>query len=106
MREARIRGAGNVVPEFTKEYVSKIMDMHGVDEYRIELWGDIRIVSKYDTWLIETDGEVIYLKHGNIRQIRVGNDRNSYHIHNVFYDLEYCVKSIVEHDKFKEGIID
>ena len=104
MRENRIRSSGNIVPPLTKDYVEPLMKKHGLDNYRVELWGDIRVMSKFDSWIIETDGAVIFLKQKKKKEIRKGNDRNSYHNHAVFYDLDYCLKSIVEHDKFKGSI--
>ena len=99
-RENKIRNSGNVV-SMKKEDIIRAMDSHGFTNYRINPWGSINLQSKFDYWIIESDGSVVYLKHGNEKLLRVGNERSSYHLHNVFYDLDFCIKSIKEHDEFK-----
>lgn len=81
------------------------MEEYNIENYRIELWGDVTVRTKFSNWKISTDPEeeVIYLHHENDKLARIGNYRSRYHIHNVFYDLDYCVKSIVEHDVFIEN---
>lgn len=102
-KEREIRKSGNVV-SFNPDEIERMMGEYGFEDYRIDLWGDIRLKSKFDSWIIEFDDEVIFLKHGNEKLMRVGNDRNSYHLHNVFYDFDYCVESIKEHDDYR-GIV-
>lgn len=101
-REKKIRANGNIV-SMRKEDIVKVMDKHGFTDYRVNPWGSIDLKSKYDYWVIESDDSVVYLKHGNEKLIRIGNERSSYHLHNVFYDLDFCIKSIKEHDEFKSG---
>lgn len=96
----RSRDGGKV--NFTDEEIKRVMEKYGVADYRIEVWGDISLQSKFSSWRIsiDPDDEVIFLHHENKKLIRVGNERSSYHIHNVYYDLDYCVKSIIEHDEY------
>lgn len=103
IKEREIRASKNVV-DASVEAVRGIMSKYGFENYRIEPWEDIRLVSKYDTWIIRTDGEVVFLWHGNSRKILVANDRGSYHLQNVFYDIDFAVKSVFEHDVFKEQV--
>lgn len=98
-KEMKIRSTGNKI-HLTDNIINDTMEMYHFDNYRIEFNGSIRLVSKHGVWIIEPDEEVIFLWHGNERCIRVRKERDSYHLQNVFFDLDYCVKSIYEHDQF------
>lgn len=98
-KEFEIRKSNNVVA-FDDITVENVMNKYNIEDYKIEVWGDISVKSKIDNWLIKTDGVVIALLHENAKIARVGNERSSWHIHNLFYDLDYCVKSIVKHDEY------
>lgn len=95
----KIINSGNKV-DFSDKNIHDTMVKYDMQDYRIEVWGDVRVVSKFGSWIIKVDNEVVYLYHASQKNIKIGNDRSSYHIHNVFYDLDYCVRSIAEHDSF------
>lgn len=101
----KIKNENNLV-DLSVRKVDKTMSKYGVPEYKIEDWGDVIVSTVFSNWKISTDEDenIIYLHHENERLARKGNYRSKYHIHNVFYDLDYCVKSIVEHENFKKGI--
>lgn len=102
IKERTIRASGNVV-SVSDEHIRDIMTKYGFENYRHEFWDEIRLVSKRGSWIIRYDEEVVFLLHGNEKKILGGNDRASYHLQNVFYDLDFAVKSVFEHDVFKKG---
>lgn len=93
--------------EFSDSEIERIMIKYDIADYTLGTWGDIIVRTRFSNWKIsvDPDEEVVFLHHENERLSRVGNYRSAYHIHNVFYDLDYCVKSIVEHDSYKESKI-
>lgn len=104
VKEAKIRQSRNVV-DISDEIIHRTMGKYNYDNYRIEVWGDITLKSDIDEWIIENDGEVIRLLHRTKGIISLkGNMRSSYHIQDVFYDLDYCIRSIRWHDDYKKGI--
>lgn len=106
IKEDKIKNSDNTV-DFSDDKIKEVMARYGYTDYRIEVWGDVSLKSKYDSWKISTDKKekVVYLHHANERLIRKGNNRSSWHLQNVFYDLDFCVKSIHSHDKYKERAI-
>ena len=94
-----IRSRDNVV-DFSISAIEEVMKKHNIETYNADPWGDLRVKSKYDSWIAYEANGVIYLLHANGR-IKSAGYRGDYHIQNVFYDLDYCVKSIVEHDEYK-----
>lgn len=103
-KEATIRRSGNEV-DFSENKIEEVMTKYGFTDYKIKFWGNIYLTSKFDNWIISTDKyeEVIFLHHATFQIDRKGNNRSSYHVHNVYYDLDFCVKSISEHDEYKEN---
>lgn len=99
-KEYKIRSSKNKIV-ISEDLVHEVMGEFHVVDYRMELWDEIRLKSNHGSWIIRWDEEVIFLWHGSETSIRFGNDRSSYHLQNVFYDLHFCVKSIVEHDMYK-----
>ena len=99
-KENVIRRSGNCV-DFSEDMIQKVMEKYNIKDYRLDPWGDLRIQSKFDLWIIRADEEVVVLWHGSDRKLRIGNDRSSYHMQNVFYDLDFAVQSIIEHDEYK-----
>ena len=95
----QIRQSGNKIL-LTDNIITDTMDMFGFEDYRICPWGEVRLKSRYGNWIVRWDDEVIFLWHGSDRIIKHGNERDSYHLQNVFYDLPYCIRSIKEHDDF------
>ena len=98
-KENEIRHSGNKI-NLTDDITIDTMNEFGIEDYRIDPWGDIRINSAHGNWIVRSDDEVIYLWHRNEGSSQAKSDRNSYHLQNVFYDLPYCVGSIVEHDEY------
>lgn len=101
-KEAVIRNSNNKI-DFTESEAIEMLKKYGFGNYDIKFWGDIHIQSKYDNWVVSVDDrEVITLLHSTFLLNRMGNNRSSYHIQDVFYDLDYCLKTIYEHDMYKE----
>ena len=101
-RARKIRQSGNVV-EWSEDYIEKVMRKYGISNYKVSHWGGITIVTKLSEWRIEHDEVVISLKHSSRDVLSFQNDRGSYHLQNVFYDLDYCVKSIVSHEEYEKN---
>ena len=70
---------------------------------RVLIGGDIIIISKADTWVLKNEGNFLALYHRSM-VMSEGRMKESYHIQDVFYDLEYALASIVSHDEFVLGI--
>jgi len=78
------------------------MKEYGYDSYDIKLWGDVELSTPSGEWLIVFKDRFIELLHrSNLATVVWKNYRGHYHVQNVYYDLDYCVKSIKEHDLFK-----
>lgn len=66
---------------------------------KVTIGGDIIVRSKRDTWLIKDEGRFITLYHK--KTIFVGSKiKDSYHVQDVFYDLDFVFASIVSHDDY------
>lgn len=95
-----IEESGNEVV-FSEDIIESVMKDNNITNYKIDAAGNIRIISEFDTWIIETDGCVVFLYHSNKQMIRGGNERSSYHLHNVFYDLAYATRVVKQHDEYQ-----
>lgn len=100
-KEIEIIKSGNVV-DYSEQQKIEVLEKYNITNYRLELWGDIRLKSDHSYWLIKFEEDMVTLWHESDQVSSVGNDRSSYHKQNVFYDLEFCVKSISTH-KYKAG---
>lgn len=101
-KSKRIRLSGNVV-EWSDSCIESIMGKYKIENYKISHWGGITIITNLSEWRIENDGVIVSLKHSSKDVLSFQNDRGSYHLQNVFYDLDYCVKSIVAHEEYEKN---
>lgn len=103
-KEIKIREArGGDKMEISAEEIESVMKKYDILDYRVDTWDNIIVRTGLDNWKISLDDkmEVVQLHHENTRLARVGNHRSRYHLHNVFYDLDFCVKTIAEHDNYR-----
>ena len=66
----------------------------------VTISGDITVRSKCDNWVVVDEGNYYVLYHETTVGSR-GKNRHSYHIQDVFYDLDFLMASIVTHDDYK-----
>lgn len=97
----KIRKSNNVII-WNDELVKETMDKYGLSNYKVSDWEEIDLKTKYGNWRIEHDTRMIKLKHENSYTSAFQNDRGSYHLQNVFYDLDFCISSIVSHEEHLE----
>lgn len=99
-KKAEIVKYGNVV-DITDEEIHEVMKRYDFQNYTIEVWGDVNITTPSGRWRVIFEEKYIELQHMNSNISRKGNYRSSYHIQNVYYDYDFCIKSIKEHDLYK-----
>ncbi|MED3976098.1 hypothetical protein P4639_22130 [Priestia megaterium] len=68
---------------------------------KVMIGGDIFIKSKRDTWIIKDESRFLTLYHKDIVQMK---SKDTYHVQDVFYDLDFALASIVAHDDHSMGI--
>lgn len=101
LKKQEIIESGNIV-DIDDNDIHEIMKEYGYDSYDIKLWGDVELSTPSGEWLIVFKDRFIELLHrSNLATVVWKNYRGHYHVQNVYYDLDYCVKSIKEHDLFK-----
>lgn len=69
----------------------------------VVMGGDIAIRSIKDNWMIRDEGRFYTLYHKGVLTDK-GRYKDSYHVQDVFKDLNYIFASIVSHDDFKMGV--
>lgn len=101
IKEAKIIKSGNII-SLSEEEIHQKIKKYGFKNYRIEVWGDITLKSELDDWIIEIHDQHIRLLHKTKGSASLkGNMRSSYHIQDVFYDLDFCLQSIKSHDDYR-----
>lgn len=72
-------------------------------EVIVQVWGDIIVKSKKDTWVVRDEGRFLTLYH-RATVLERGRIKEKYHVQDVFYDLEFILASIISHDDYALGI--
>lgn len=88
LSEERIKGIKESYPEFTIE--SKAGNA-------------LSIKSKFDSWMVMDEESFFVLYHMGKSSSGVGS-MESYHVQDVFKDIDYLLKSIEAHDDFKINV--
>ncbi|PGA25404.1 MULTISPECIES: hypothetical protein [Bacillus cereus group] len=99
----RIMSEGYETPELTDDEVMNIAKGFKMLDITVLINGDIRVISKKDTWMIRDEGRFYTLYHRGFTFTKE-RMKESYHIQDVFYDINYIFASIVSHDDYALGI--
>lgn len=89
--------------ELSEFEILEMASMYQDLDISIMIGGIISVKSKKDSWLIRDEVRFFSLYHKSW-EIANGKMRESYHIQDVFYDLEYVFASIESHDDYTLGI--
>lgn len=99
----RIRKSGNELKLSEEDWIYAFK-RHCINKYRV-IDDELAMFStELSNWRIEHDGCVVTLWHESKDFAVHGNDRSSYHVQNVFYDIDYCIRSAKEHDEFEAKV--
>lgn len=91
-----IKKANNIV-EITRKGWQDKFSQYGIENYKEIGFNIYSATYNMSRWRIEVEEDIVYLKHESSIFARFQNDRGSYHLHDVFYDLDYCLMSIITH---------
>lgn len=91
-----------VTPDLTDEDVMEIAVGFSTLKVKCLTGGDISIRSLVDEWVIRDEGRFYTLYHKGISMYK-GRIKESFHVQDIFSDLNYIFASVVNHDDFVLG---
>lgn len=90
-------------PELTDEEVLGFANGFPTLTVKCLMGGDISIRSVRDEWIIRDEGRFYTLYHKGISMYK-GRIKDSFHVQDIFRDLNYIFASVVSHDDYALGI--
>lgn len=99
----RIMDENYSTPVVTDEEILNIAKDFPSIEVEVRMGGNIAVRSVKDSWMIRDEGRFYTLYHKGLF-ICKGRNKDSYHVQDVFRDLNYIFASIVSHDEYSMGI--
>lgn len=99
----RIMQSGFETPDLKEQEIMEMARKFPQLDVTVQLWGNIIIKSKKDTWVIVDEGRFYTLYHRGM-SFEKGRTKEKYHIQDVFYDIEFIFGSIISHDDYALGI--
>lgn len=99
----RIMKQGWKTPDLSEKEILDIANKYPTLNVKVLINNDIVVRSIKDSWLIIDEGRFYTLYHKGI-VFEGRKAKESYHLQDVFYDLNYIFASIVSHDEYKMGI--
>ncbi len=87
----------------TEERLNELRNRFPSLRINIVAGANLTVGSLKDEWLVVNDGRFYALYHGGKFTSRLNKTTESYHIQDVFYDIEFLLASIVSHDNYEFG---
>lgn len=102
-REEHLRKTSSGVEMWTESYVEEIMKRYGLENYESHIsTQEIYVRTNFSNWKVAHDSKIVVLYHDSKITINARKIRDKYHKQDVFYNLNQCIKTIGEHEKFKK----
>lgn len=100
-KACKIKTSGYIIPEICEEAIYEIASKYTQLKVSTSLNGDIvNVRSKCDKWMAVKEDSFYTLYH---EELEVKNSKfiYSYHIQDIFLDLDFLLASIISHDEYK-----